>query len=128
MKQLIFLIFISIIFHMGAQESKDIPTDVKKLHQASKKGRITKIITLLDRNIDVNAKGQSGITAMSYASAQGHMKIVEILLKNGADVKLIDEMGMTSLHWACIGGHNKIVALLLFHGININIKNKCKIY
>ena len=47
---------------------------------------------LLSKGADVNAKDQSGYTALSWASSGGHSEIVRLLFQKGADVNAKDSL------------------------------------
>ena len=65
---------------------------------------------------DVNAKGNSGITALHEAATRGHEGSVRLLLEKGADLNAKDKYGMTALNLADIFKHEVIAQLLLSIG------------
>ena len=77
-------------------------------------------------NIDVNAKNNSGATALMEASYKGHLEVIKRLLDvpdidvNAKD----DDAGFTALIWAAQQGHLNVVNLLLEKGADANRKNK----
>ncbi len=57
----------------------------RDLIQASMKGDVEKVISLLDSGADINAKDQRGWTALLWAVSRGQMDLVKLLLDRGAD-------------------------------------------
>lgn len=74
-------------------------------------------------SFNVNAKDETGSSALSYAAANGNLKMVNKLLKRKADVNTTDMDGMTPLIWAASINSLPIVKALLKHHPNVNAKN-----
>lgn len=76
------------------KDTKDvIPNEINKqineeLLNASIRGNIETVQTLLDKGADVNAKNNGGYTALWWASFNGHADIVKLLIENGADINV----------------------------------------
>jgi ankyrin repeat protein len=51
-------------------------------------------------DVDVNARGLEGQTALSWAARKKYTQIIEQLLEHGADVNAKDNEGHTALDWA----------------------------
>ncbi|KAM0452465.1 hypothetical protein ACHAPV_009499 [Trichoderma viride] len=56
---------------------------------------------LLDRGVDVNAKGGVDGTALIAACGYGHIKLVQLLIDRGADVNAKGPRGQTALTSSC---------------------------
>lgn len=56
------------------------------------------ILSCLQPNCDINAKDDSGLTALHIAVHEGHTKMVERLVGYGADLNCTTEEGNTPLH------------------------------
>ena len=69
---------------------------------------------LLCQNVDINAQGENGRTALILASAEGHVSVVKFLISHD-DVALNtqDEDGWTALLVASCNGHKAVARLLL---------------
>jgi ankyrin repeat protein len=79
----------------------------------NRQGRHIEVAKLLvERGADVNAKGDTGYTALHVASGLGQVELVDFLLKNGADVDAKDVRG-TPLAAAALQGHEPVVQLLI---------------
>lgn len=94
--------------------------------QAAKDGDVSTIRMLLDKGVDIQARGtyyRSEVTALHLASFEGKERTVQFLLSKGADVHAKDESGETALHRAAISGNKQIVNLLLEHGADTEWKD-----
>ena len=64
--------------------------------------------------LDVNAPGPDGDTALNLACLYGHGRCVEVLLRYGADPTRVNEQdGSTVLHDAAAGGYLDICSVIL---------------
>ncbi|KAJ6262640.1 hypothetical protein Dda_3452 [Drechslerella dactyloides] len=70
---------------------------------------------ILERNIfDINAKNDSGQTALSLAVTHGHTEIVSMLLKETeVDLNISDHGGSTPLFWTIASNSLSILSMLL---------------
>ncbi|MGC9057946.1 MAG: ankyrin repeat domain-containing protein, partial [Candidatus Micrarchaeia archaeon] len=84
----------------------------KALMYAARDGRTEIVKSLLEKDIDVNAKDKWGWTALMYAARDGRTEIVKLLLEKGADVNAKDILGLTALRYAAENGHKDVVELL----------------
>ncbi|MBJ6764459.1 ankyrin repeat domain-containing protein [Myxococcaceae bacterium JPH2] len=75
---------------------------------------------------DVDARDESGATALFLAAWTGKLKSVEALLARGANPDLPDSGGNTPLHTAARNGHDDVVAALLAGGANPRLLNQAK--
>ena len=55
---------------------------------------------LVEHNAEINAKNNSGETALIMATNFRHRSIVQFLLEKGADVKLTTKRGQSALDFA----------------------------
>jgi serine/threonine-protein phosphatase 6 regulatory ankyrin repeat subunit B len=79
---------------------------------------------LLNAGADINARDESGSTALQDASSGGHEQIVQTLLDAGSNVNARDGSGSTALQNASSGGHEKIVQTLLDAGADAALIDK----
>ncbi len=95
------------------------------LHKAVRKKDLPKINELLLQGEPVNAKNNSGLTALHLAAQYGHLEIVKTLLTGlNIDVNAKNNSGLTALHLAAQYGHLKIVKILLEKMVDFNIQDK----
>jgi len=87
-------------------------SDEERLITAAKEGDVQTVKALLDAGIDVNAKGNAGMTALMHASRNNHIDCVKILISARADVRIKNELGRTALKIAEGNGYHEIVKLL----------------
>jgi hypothetical protein len=93
------------------------------LIEASLHGRLDTVRKLLDQGTDVNARGDTGATALMMACWWGHIDIVKLLLERGADVNAKGLDGYTALMEAARYGRLEIAELLLERGAHVNSRN-----
>ena len=92
------------------------------LIQNAADGNLEKVLDLLRRGANVNAKDKNGWTALIHASFKGHLEVARILLNHeGVDVNIKSQRGWTALIWASSQGHVEVVRALLNHnGDDVN--------
>ena len=78
---------------------------------------------LLEREANIEAQDQDGVTPLHCASQIGDLEIVKHLLERGANIEAQDQHGGTPLHWASRNGHLEIVKHLLENRANIEAKD-----
>jgi uncharacterized protein len=74
--------------------------------------------------LDLNARGKNGVTALMIYVWRDRKDAVEKLLNRGADVHITDNDGDTVLHGAAEVGNVEVTRMLLAKGANANAKNK----
>lgn len=74
--------------------------------------------------LDLNAQGANGVTALMLYVWREREDVVPQLLKRGAKLDLQDSGGDTALHGAAHRGNARITEMLLAKGANPNVKNK----
>lgn len=88
--------------------------------------------TLIDNGADVNARDNTGHTALIHA-ARGvgidgyylnNCQIMKLLIDNGADVNAKTNFNSTALHYAVISGNSiENIKFLIDNGADVNAKN-----
>lgn len=94
------------------------------LHRAVRDEDVEAVRTLLNQEVDINAK-EDGITPLHLAAKNGNEEILNLLLKSNFDVNAKDDAtGFTPLHSiiANFDGKIKILNMLLDSGADVNIK------
>lgn len=119
-----------------------------------RKGQFDRVINLINRGGNPNAKDKYGWSLLHVAAGNNNKKIIEFLLNKGADINskngagisilhttadvemanlLIskgadinarDEDGRTALHWAANHDRKLVAELLIAKGADINVKDK----
>ncbi|KAJ9461272.1 putative ankyrin repeat protein L93 [Diplonema papillatum] len=80
---------------------------------------------LVSAGADVNAAGNSGMTALFAACRRSEVAIVKELLSAGADANAAGNVGWTALFLACRAGEVAIVKELLSAGADVNAASNC---
>jgi ankyrin repeat protein len=92
-----------------------------RLADAAEQGDQALVRLLIDRGVDVNAKGVDGTTALHHAVHADHLQIADMLLRVGADAAARDRYGVTPLYLACLNGSADMIQRLLDAGVDSNI-------
>jgi ankyrin repeat protein len=79
---------------------------------------------LLEKGVNINAKGSTGETALMRASRREDPEVAKLLLEEGADINAKDFEGKTALIWAAWSGHPKVVKTLIVNGANVHAETK----
>jgi ankyrin repeat protein len=96
---------------------------IQQFIDASKNGDNNKIIKLIQKGIDVNAKSNSGRTPLNEAALHGHTETARLLIDNGADVMAKDNLGLTTLHHSACWDHTETAKLLIDNGADVKAKD-----
>jgi len=94
------------------------------LMRAAWAGDIAAVRAELEAGADVNARSNTGSTALLAATMKSHDEIVEVLLEHSADVDGRNIPRNTPLMVAARNGDVAIARLLLRHGADIHATNK----
>jgi ankyrin repeat protein len=91
----------------------------RALLTAIRQGDAAAVRSLLDRGADVNARDETGATALMHAALNADVALVQFLLRKGAEVNLRNRAGATALLWAL---HDPAkVKLLVDHGADVGV-------
>ena len=93
------------------------------LQVASRAGKTSTVLLLLDFNANLNAKNKLGITALHSAAAMGHTNVLCALVERGAMIDALDLEQCTPLHHACHHGRVEAVLALLNAGADASAEN-----
>ena len=108
-----------------AAEKPEGNDPVAELLTAAKDGDVKAVRRLLSAGAKVDAKGESGVTALFVAALFGRADAAKVLIEKGADVKAAKGGdGSTALHAAAFFCHSETVKLLLAKGAGINAVNQ----
>jgi ankyrin repeat protein len=94
----------------------------QELWQAAQNGDLDALNQALSQGAEVNARSDSGDTALNMAAEGGHLALVEMLLVLGADTENQGGFDKTPLENATFAGQIEVVQLLLEKGARISQK------
>ena len=83
-----------------------------QVRRAAEIGAVPELQTLLGRQGDIDARDESGRTALMLATLHGQASAVDMLLAHGADPNAADAQGVTPLQAAIAGDRPAIAAAL----------------
>ena len=72
---------------------------------------------------DLNARLESGMSALMQASLQGELSLVQYLLARGANPNHINDDGHHALWFACVNGSVELVERLIAAGADLDNRN-----
>lgn len=101
----------------GKTNRRDLDSE---LRDASEKGDLDAVLSLLASGADADEAGDEGRNAVINAAWRGRERIINLLLERGVATELPDDGGRTPLMWAAINGHIDIVQKLVASGANPN--------
>jgi ankyrin repeat protein len=94
----------------------------KELLDATKRGDVAAVRSLLGEGADPNVSQGDGMSALHLAAQEGNLDIVNVLLEAGATVGAKTRIGdYTPLHLASWGAHTSSVSALIEAGANPGI-------
>ena len=100
------------------------PMKLPPLHAAAQTGTHTAFARLVAEGADVNARAESGETALMLAAARGRLEFMGLLIDRGADVNAATPAGNTALMFAAARGQVDAARMLVQHGANAGHVNK----
>ncbi|PEY32835.1 hypothetical protein CN354_20535 [Bacillus cereus] len=92
------------------------------LHVAAKKGHLEVVEYLINKGIDIEARGGTfDASALNLAAGEGHWEIVKYLIEAGAELD-VSLAKRNPLFGAIYGGYKEVAEFLVEKGIDISIR------
>lgn len=114
--------FLAGLLHSTAFSKTNASANEKKLITASEAGDLAQVKNLLkDKKININAKDQTGATALMLAAINGNDDVVNLLIKSKANLELKSNEGETALSFAVSNDNAGIAKKLITAGADTNI-------
>ncbi|MCB0345297.1 MAG: ankyrin repeat domain-containing protein [Bdellovibrionales bacterium] len=98
--------------------------ELSELSQAAKSGKLSELVTLIGKGVDVNYVDGQGKTALHYAAASGQLGAAQVLLENKALVDTKTKEGLTPLLIAARARDVAMVELFADRGANVNVQDE----
>jgi len=97
------------------------PAEDGPIIDATKRGDIEEVQTLIQQGADVNEAYGDGMTALHWAAERGDLMVAEVLIAAGASVEAGTRIGhYTPLHMAAKAARPEVVAALVEAGATVN--------
>jgi hypothetical protein len=96
----------------------------KDLLDASSKGDVGKVRSLVAAGGDINVRDKNGDSSLEHAADKGCLDIVKFLVEKGAEVNNYNVDNWTPLMSACNRGYFEVVKFLMENGANINFATR----
>src|SRR5688572_6340094 len=93
------------------------------LVEAARTRNLQKVRALLAEQVDVNARGSDGGTALLWTVHWDDLDTADLLIRAGADVNAANEYRVAPLSVACTNGNSALVARLVEAGAQPNAAN-----
>ena len=81
-------------------------------------GNVLEVLLRLAAGGNINARNQSGDTALHRAALNGYDEVVALLISLGAEINALNDSGETPLHMAAKRDRESVAKQLLNHGAN----------
>jgi hypothetical protein len=93
-------------------EEEKMENNEDRFIAAAQDGDVQALKSLLAAGVNVNAKGNSGMTALMHAARNNDVDGVKMLIDAGAEVNAVNELGRNALKMAAERGYAEAVSLL----------------
>lgn len=119
MKKIFFINTLIIVFVLSAIAQND--KDEEKMITSAAKGEYSKVVSMIKKGTNINAKNRARWNALAYACKYGHGNIVKYLVEHGADVNQTVNVGSTPLQVSLNKNYYNIADYLIRNGADVNI-------
>uniref|UniRef100_A0A1I8GXM6 ANK_REP_REGION domain-containing protein n=1 Tax=Macrostomum lignano TaxID=282301 RepID=A0A1I8GXM6_9PLAT len=107
-----------------SEDETEVNAEIGAFLGAAALGNVGFCSMMLQKGVDVNARGQKSTTALHAATHEDKSDVVNLLLSRGADVNAADSDGDTPLMLAIMKKHRPLIRLLVERGTNLQWRNK----
>ena len=94
-----------------------------KLFDSVKSENVDGLVDILEDGANIDAKDQTGFTALHHAAYEGNLELVKLILSYNASLDIQDLKGQTPLIVAATFGFDEIVDILLKNKASVDIQD-----
>jgi uncharacterized protein len=100
----------------------------KEWKEATKRGDLERVRSLLENGADINSKDEHGQTALMNAAHAGHVQLVRLLIEKGTDLNVTAKYNLSALMLSLIAHQTEIAQLLIEAGADVNMHSTRDFY
>ncbi|AWB34753.1 hypothetical protein DBV39_14635 [Orrella marina] len=94
------------------------------MHAAALENNVDTVKQLIDSGVEIDARDQSGSTALLVAARANSIDAAEVLIEAGADANAKDNINDSAYLYSGARGHLEILKMTLAHGADLNSTNR----
>ncbi|OFX62167.1 MAG: hypothetical protein A2046_10080 [Bacteroidetes bacterium GWA2_30_7] len=95
----------------------------EKLMVAAANGETDKVLAMIKKGANVNARNSTRWSSLAYAAKFNHLEVAKILIENGADINQKVNTGATALQIALNSENFDIADYLVAQKADVNVKD-----
>ena len=119
------ILIISATITISAQSDAAAMGDLTTaLWQAAREDDTAKVLSLLDQEVDIEARDNNGRTALMLATRHSAIKAARVLIEAGADVNAMDDIQDSPYLYAGAEGPIEILRMTLENGADLSSINR----
>ena len=110
----------------GVSSRSTTATDDTPLHLAIREGKWITATLLIDHDVDLNARNESGVVPLQSAISKNNLALAHAMFERGASPDILYDSGQPALIAAITAKEGKAARAILHHDANPNVVNRAK--